>query len=126
MRRSIFAALVPAALALAGCGGGGGGGGPAAPSQVVLHGTVSEAGVCGRFIPPSLAGTAVIDIVSPSGAELAQVKVNQLTASQHARCRIPFTVTKLPPERLYGVRVEGDSGTVWVHRGQAVVVNGTL
>jgi hypothetical protein len=100
-------------------------GSKAAPSQVTLHGTVSEAGVCGRPIPPNMAATAVVDIVSPSGTELAQVKVNQLTPSRTARCSIPFAA-KLPHERLYGVRVEGETGTVWVKPGAHAVVRGTL
>ena len=121
MKRAFVAiGLTAAVLVVAGCGGG-----KVAPSQVTLHGTVSETGVCGQFVPPNMAATAVVDIVSPSGAELAQVKVNQLTPSHTARCSIPFAV-RLPHERLYGVRVEGDTGTVWVKPGGHAVVNATL
>jgi hypothetical protein len=64
VKRTIVAAGLAAAavLAVAGCGGG-----KVAPSQVTLRGTVSETGVCGQFIPPNMAATAVVDIVSPSG-----------------------------------------------------------
>ena len=122
----VAASAVAAAtvMALTGCGGGGG----SAPSQVTLHVIVSEAGVCGQVVPPSMAASAVVDIVSPSGTELDQVKVSQVTGSKTAKCRIPFAV-RLPHERLYGVKVEGGTGgTVWVHPSQAshVVVNGTL
>jgi hypothetical protein len=124
MNRKTLAAAAIAAAAItvtASCGGHSG------PPQVLLHGIVSNAGICHKPIPPIMAPRAVVDIVSPSGTELAQVTVNQVTASHTARCGVPFTVT-VPRLRLYGVKVEGGvpPGTVWVKAGQHVTIPGTL
>jgi hypothetical protein len=72
------------------------------------------------FVQP----TATVNVVSPSGSELAQVPLGKpaATGAQTAGqpiCAIPFTAKNLPSERLYGVRVTGVSGTTWVKQAKA-------
>jgi hypothetical protein len=111
--RIIAAVIALAALAigpaLTGCG-------RSAPSTFTMHGAVTQLGgtaigqgPCG---PGNRKGGTTVNVVSPSGAELGQGTLGPPADTGHQSCGLPicrsaFTVTGLPSERLYGIRIEG-------------------
>lgn len=117
-----FTAIAIAVLAavVAGCGGG--------STSVTMHGAVTAMGggaigedACSWGAMPAGVAYGKVDVVSPSGTELAQVSLGHPVATgKHIYgvpvCAMPFTAAGLPAESMYGIKTSGVSGTTWVHQ----------
>jgi hypothetical protein len=121
IKRAMFA--VAFAATLTGCGGGG-------STALTMHGEVTALGgsaigqpACSWGAMPAAVANGTVNVVSPSGSELAQVALAHPVATGKQLsglpvCAMRFTTKGLPSERLYGVRIAGVSGTTWIHPSQ--------
>jgi hypothetical protein len=126
MKRIItLAAMLTATAGAAACS--------SAPSAVTVSGvvTVMGAGDCspGQLPAGIQPSTTQITVTSPSGTVLGSTYLGQPANAGsmlgQPLCKLPFRVTSVPSERMYGIKVAGVSGTSWAHKPKGIVISVT-
>jgi hypothetical protein len=73
--------------------------------------------------------TTQVTVISPSGTVLGSTYLGKPSSAGNALglplCNLPFRVTSVPSNSMYGVKISGVSGTSWAHKATGIVISVT-